>query len=338
MLMSSNRQQHQHQQTQQRWQKLPYNLILVTLLSFCSHLHAFLPHSTLTTKSNVKNLQHSLPRQLFHPAKSTTLSSSALQSTPNQDEGPSDYDPQDLLPSQKQSSVDDDEDDAIIRDELKRELLLLGSISSRGQYATPDEMNIIVDLVTQLEALNPTPDPASQCAGEWDLCLSSTQVFRSSPFFQSIRAIFGDGDNGGNASMAENAFNLHDKATSVGKVGRVRQVIFDNGTLVSEVDLEVGLMGGMPFAMKGTVVTTAAYEIAGPEAWDMAVQTTQVKKSNVPFLDQLLDDYPLEVPVGSIYETLRGGVPVAKLKTFYVDEAMRITRDQDNNFYVFCRA
>jgi hypothetical protein len=266
----------------------------------------------------------------------TNTRSTFLQSTIDDDDGPSDYDPQDILPSQKEVIVDTDEGDEIIRDELKRELLLLGSITNRGQYATSDEKNIIIDIVTQLEALNPTPEPASQCEGEWDLCLTSTQAFRSSPFFQSIRAIFGESTES-DASMAENAFNLHDLATSVGKVARVRQSIQGDGSFISEVDLEVGIMGGLPFAVKGTVITSAVYDITGPALWDLTVKTTQVKKSNVPFLDQLLDDYPVEVPVGDVYETLRGSVPVAKLKTFYVDEAMRITRDQDDNFYVFCR-
>jgi hypothetical protein len=259
----------------------------------------------------------------------------SLQSTVDDDGGVSDYDPQDILPSEKQVTVDTNEEDAIIRDELKRELLLLGSVTNRGQYASSDEKNIIIDIVTQLEALNPTPDPASQCQGEWDLCLTSTQAFRSSPFFQSIRAIFGDSND---SSIAENAFNLHESATSVGKVARVRQSINDDGSFISEVDLEVGIMGGMPFTMKGSVVTSATYGVTGPESWDLTVKSTQVKKSNIPFLDQLLDDYPVEVPVGDVYESLRGSVPVAKLKTFYVDEAMRITRDQDDNFYVFCRS
>ena len=266
----------------------------------------------------------------------TSTTSTTLQSSPD-DVGPSDYDPQDVLPVQKQLTVDTNEDDAIIRDELKRELLLLGSITNRGQHASNEEKNIIIDIVTQLEALNPTPDPASQCTGEWDLCLTSTQAFRSSPFFQSIRAIFGE-SNDGDASMAENAFNLHDKSTSVGKVAKVRQNILDDGSFVSEVDLEVGLIGGIPFVLKGTVITSAAYSVTGPESWDLIVKNTQVKRSNVPFLDQLLDDYPVEVPVDRVYETIRGNVPVAKLKTFYVDEAMRITRDQDDNFYVFCRS
>ena len=288
---------------------------------------------------------------IIHSSLSSSTKSSYLFSTPDYEDGPSDYDPIDIItnnPTQKQLSVDTNENDAIIRDELKRELLLIGSISNRGQYTSIDEKNIVIDLVNQLEALNPTPDPSSECVGDWDLCLCSTQAFRSSPFFQSIRAIFGNDNTGGGAdssntnkggvTMVENVFDLHDKATSVGRVGRVRQSILSDGSFISEVDLEVGLMGGMPFNVKGTVVTTASYQVTGPESWDLIVKSTQVKNSNVPFLDQFLDDYPVEVPVGDIYQSIRGNVPVAKLKTYYVDEAMRITRDQDDNFYVFCRA
>lgn len=63
---------------------------------------------------------------------------------------PSDYDVEDLS-TEKKVSVDIDEDDAIIRDELKRELLLLSSVTNRGQCASQEEENLVVDLVTQLE-------------------------------------------------------------------------------------------------------------------------------------------------------------------------------------------
>ena len=281
------------------------------------------------------------PTTPLRPSKLTTTTphrNLILFSTEENDDAPSDYDASDLLPTEKQVTIDTDPDDAIIRDELKRELLLLASVTNRGEFASKEEKDILVDLVTQLEALNPSADPARQCVGEWDLCLCSTQAFRSSPFFQSIRAIFG---NDSDAMIAENAFNLHDQATSVGKVGKVRQSVKGDEfqmELVSEVDLEVGLMGGFPFVAKGTVVTTASIDITGPETWDTRVQTTQVKGSNLPFLDQFLDDNPVELPVGEIYDKVRGDVPVAKLKTFYVDEGLRITRDVDDNFYVFSRA
>ena len=176
--------------------------------------------------------------------------------------------------------------------------------------------------------------------GEWDLCLSSTQAFRSSPFFQSIRALFGDGED---KSIAENGFSLHALATSTGKVGRVRQTIQpdttknDSLSLTSAVDIEVGIFPSVPAKVKGTVITTATVDVVSSELWEMYVKGTKVIGSNVPLLDQLLDDYPIEVPVGELYQKIRGTVPTANIKTLYVDESMRIARDMDDNFYVFTR-
>jgi hypothetical protein len=255
--------------------------------------------------------------------------SSAVYSTTD-DVGPSDYDSNTLLdPSVKPLSIDLNPEDKLIRDDLKHELLLLSSVSDRGLFLSNEEKDIVVDIITQLEALNPTKDTARECYGEWDLVLASTQAFKSSPFFQAIRVVLDD------KSAADNVFGLHEAATSIGKVGRVKQIIGEDGSFTSEVNLEVGIMPGMPLTVKGTVVTKATFEIIGSEQWDVFIRTTQVKKSNVPILDQLLDQYPFELPVGDIYNRVRGSIPVISLKTFYVDESMRITRDVDDNFYVF---
>ena len=133
-------------------------------------------------------------------------SSQQLRLSMPDDPAPSDYDSDDLG-TEKRVSVDTDEDDAIIRDELKRELILLASVTNRGACASTEENNLVVDLVTQLEALNPTADPALNSQGDWELCYSSTQSFRSSPFFLAIRAFLGDD----NKAVAENAFTIHDR-------------------------------------------------------------------------------------------------------------------------------
>uniref|UniRef100_A0A7S4ADT7 Plastid lipid-associated protein/fibrillin conserved domain-containing protein n=1 Tax=Pseudo-nitzschia australis TaxID=44445 RepID=A0A7S4ADT7_9STRA len=137
------------------------------------------------------------------------------------DGSPSDYDSSDLPSEIKQVAVDEREEDFAIRDALKQELLLLASVTDRGAYCSKDEKDIVIDLVAQLEALNPTKDPAFNCEGEWDLGYSSTQFFRSSPFFQSIRVAVGED----NKDVAENGFALHAQATSGSRVGRVRQII-----------------------------------------------------------------------------------------------------------------
>ena len=135
-----------------------------------------------------------------------------VYSLPDDDSGaPSDYDTDDLSEG-KHVEVDENESDAIIRDELKRELILFASTTNRGQCATLEEQNLVIDLVTQLEALNPTADPALNSQGDWELCYSSTQSFRSSPFFLAIRAFLGDD----NKEVAENAFSIHDMATTGG--------------------------------------------------------------------------------------------------------------------------
>jgi len=259
---------------------------------------------------------------------------SSLFSMPD-DPYPSDYDVDDLEPTQKKVSVDVNEEDATIRDEIKRELILLASVTNRGTCARDEEKNLVIDLVTQLEALNPTADPALNSQGDWELCYSSTQSFRSSPFFQTIRTILGED----NKATADTAFTIHDRATTASRVGKVRQIIDkDNKELVSEYDLSVGLLPGLPVRVKGCVVTTADLTVVAPETWEISVRGTKVNGSNVPFVDQFLDDNAVEIPVGEVYKTLNGNIPTVILKTFYVDEGMRITRDIDENFFVFTRA
>lgn len=252
-----------------------------------------------------------------------------IQST-YEDEAPSDFNTEDLE-GEKHLSIDEKEEDAVIRDALKRELLLLSSITNRGEYATKDDQNVLTDLVAQLEALNPTADPAGNCEGEWDLALSSTPFFQSSPFFQSLRVALGD------QRLAENAFDLHDRVTTPSRIGRVRQTITDTDELISEVDLEVGLPG-LPIRIKGTVVTTAAWNVKSTELAEVQIKGTRVRGSNIPLLNQLLENVQLELPVGALYSQISGSIPVVPCKTFYLDEGMRITRDVDDNFFVFTRA
>lgn len=249
------------------------------------------------------------------------------------DGAPSDYDSEDLLPDIKEVMVDEKVEDGRIRDELKRELLLLSSVTDRGAYATKEESDIATDLVAQLEALNPTADPAAHCEGSWDLCYdSSGQLFRSSPFFQEIRAAVGDD----NKDVAQNFFNLHAAATIGSRIGRVRQIVTSE-RLISEVDLEVGMLPGIPMKAKGTVVTSASLKIVSDKNWDLQVDKTLVRGSNIPIFNQFMDDLQVELPVGEAYKTLQGNVPVFSLTTLYTDEALRISRDGDDMFYVFVR-
>lgn len=263
------------------------------------------------------------PTKSFFTVKKLQANSVSLSFTIDNDESSmvsSEFNASDDVPLR--DTLTAEEGDQLIRDELKRELLLLSSVTSRGDFADAEERAILNDIVTQLEALNPSSNQASECAGEWDLTLTSTQAFRSSPFFQAIRSILND------EISADNAFKMHEQATSMGRIARVRQFIGENGTFVSEADLKVG-------PASGTVVTKANFEIRNTVTWDVEVESTQVKNSNILFLDQILKS--LELPIGLLYQNVRGSVPVSKLIHWYVDETMRIARDVDDNYYVFSR-
>lgn len=225
------------------------------------------------------------------------------------DSAPSDYDYQDLT-GEKTVSIDENEEDVSIRDALKRELLLLSSVTNRGEYCSKDEQNILVDLVAQLEALNPTANPARNCQGEWDLCLSSTQFFRSSPFFQSLRVAIND------KALINNGFDLHDRASTPSRVGRVRQTIDDNNTLTSSLDLQVGIPL-LPLRVEGTVVTIATMKVVSDDLAELQIVKTQVRGSNIPFLNEYLEDPRLDLPMRDLYQTLNGKVPVVPMKTYY---------------------
>jgi hypothetical protein len=113
-----------------------------------------------------------------------------------------------------------------------------------------------------------------------------------------------------NKQIVENGFDLHELATSNSRVGRVRQTITSD-QLVSEIDLEVGVAPGIPLKVKGTVVTSASLKVVSQEKWQLQVENTKVKGSNIPIFNQIMEnDLHLELPVGDFYNTIQGNVPV----------------------------
>jgi len=66
------------------------------------------------------------------------------------DGAPSDYDTDHI--TEKLVSVTYDDNEAI-RDALKRELLMLSSITNRGEFTSSEECDIVINIVMQLEAL-----------------------------------------------------------------------------------------------------------------------------------------------------------------------------------------
>ncbi|CAM9362745.1 unnamed protein product [Scytosiphon promiscuus] len=222
------------------------------------------------------------------------------------------------------------EDNPELRETMKREILSIAATSNRGQVATQEEKDSAMDLIYQLEALNPTPDATNvnTIGGPWELVYTDTQPFRCSPFFMALGEVFGE-----EKGQAETLFSLHRAATSNGEIGRVRQTISE-AMLVSEIDLKVGLLPGLPMALKGTVVTKARLNPISSDSFTVSVESTSVTNNNIlSFLDSAV-----EVPIEQVYSTIRGSVPESKMSTYYLDDDMRISRMSDDHVFVFVRS
>mmetsp|Transcript_22332 Transcript_22332/g.36924 ORF Transcript_22332/g.36924 Transcript_22332/m.36924 type:complete len:295 (+) Transcript_22332:82-966(+) len=242
------------------------------------------------------------------------------------------------FPSDTSSMVEEEpesppesEEDVTYREKLKSEIIALGATTNRGQIASEDEKDIVIDLVYQLESMNPSPKTNIAASyGTWELVYSDVELFRSSPFFMAVRDLFGDDDE-----KASQAFSLHRLATSTSEIGKVKQVLGPS-TLVSEVDLKVGTIPSLPFAITGTVVSDAEVTANGDQSLQVTVGKTKVSNSNIlKFLN--LEDMGAAVPVKDVFERLRGSVPTVPLNTYYLDDTMRISRTQDEHFFVYIR-
>lgn len=217
-----------------------------------------------------------------------------------------------------------------LRETIKKELFVIAASTNRGVLANQEEKDAVMDLVYQLEAMNPTPvtTDLSLARGTWELVFSDVQLFRGSPFFMSIGELMTE-----DKSRAESAFALHRMATSNSEIGRVRQMISDT-ELVSEIDLKVGLLAGLPYALEGTVVSKAKLEVMSNDSFSLTATGTTVKKSNLlPFLDG--SNF---LPVDQVFSALnQGSTPAVKLSTFYLDDDLRISRDSYEHVYVYTR-
>jgi len=121
--------------------------------------------------------------------------------------------------------------------QLKAKLFEYAATTSRGQLQTPSESESILEIINELEALNPVfsaPPERFSIMGTWQLVYTDCQLFQSSPFFMALRELFGS-----NSDEAKRIFGLHRAAASTGEIGTVKQIISKN-ELISKVDLRVG--------------------------------------------------------------------------------------------------
>ena len=245
--------------------------------------------------------------------------------------------------------------------ELLTSILKVAAATGRGEYGTPAQKATALDWITQLEQLNPTVAPTSatqqdKLHGRWELVYSSTQLFRSSPFFMAGRAVCTTPDQ---ADQYDWFCDMHRKALAISNIGTVRQIInTELQTLTSEFEVRVGAIpflndvfpfakysGGLPVTIEGAIVSTA--DIISTEdghGWELLMDTVQIKGSNIPGLRTLLDRDGSQLnsrALGALLETNVDGYtnPTPIFTTTYVsrDGTIRINRDQDGNVFVYSK-
>jgi hypothetical protein len=132
-------------------------------------------------------------------------------------------------------------------------LLQIASTTGRGEFASEDQKQHAMNLITALEASNPTPEPTNSklIEGCWELVWSDTQLFRSSPFFMAGRAVCSSEEQ---AQQYDWFCDMHRGALAISTIGAVRQVI-SSTRMVSEFEVKAGAVPFLndftPFAYSG---------------------------------------------------------------------------------------
>jgi hypothetical protein len=234
-------------------------------------------------------------------------------------------------------------------DAKKTELLTLGVATARGEAASEAEKIDARRAVEFLETQRPVYEISDACLGTWELVMTNTQLFRSSPFFMAGRAVCKDGEE---ADRYNWFCDMHRAALAISNIQRVRQVVSPT-KIVSEFEVSAGAVpfvgeyfnvkysGGLPFSITGAIVSTADIESTDGPAWRLFMDTVEVKGSNIPGLRQVLDS-GVKLESRALGELLEENVdgysnPKPEFRVTYVDDNLRISRDQDDNWFVYAR-
>lgn len=244
------------------------------------------------------------------------------------------------------------------RDLILAKLLAISAATDRGQLANTDEKQQISSLIQQIEALTPSATTPtlqdSMMSGTWELVYSNTQLFRSSPFFMAGRAVCQTPEE---AQQYDWFCDMHRAALAISTIGKVRQVV-DTSTskLVSEFEVKVGSIpflndytpfsysGGLPGTIDGAIVSTADITpTTNGKGWEIYMDTVEIKGSNIPLLRQLLDMPNVKLQSRSLASVLENTIsdyetPRPIFSTTYLDNDLRISRDQDGKVFVYTKS
>jgi len=243
-------------------------------------------------------------------------------------------------------------------------LQTLGAITGRGEHASQEQHEAAKTVIQAMEGENSRSNSVDstqeRLQGRWELVYSSTLPFRSSPFFMAGRAVCQTEQQ---AAQYDWFCQMHRKALAVSTITGVRQIITQDNKLVSEFEVEAGAIpflsdltpfkysGGMPVTITGAIVSTAdLMPIASSSdvtAWELYMDTVEIKGSNIPGLRQVLDMDAVQLESRSmsdfLEENLPEGVgyktpkPVFRTTWLSDDSKFRVCRDMDDNIFVYCK-
>jgi hypothetical protein len=231
-------------------------------------------------------------------------------------------------------------------------LLRIAASTDRGQYASIDQKEQASQLLSELESIyqaQPSDEVISpELTGTWSLLYSNTQLFRSSPFFLAGRSTCKTPDE---VKQFEWFCNMHRTALAISTIGEVRQVITKDGRMVNEFEVKAGAVpflsdltpfrysGGLPVTIDGAIVSSADITENSGE-WEIFMDTVEIKGSTIPGLRSLLDMENSKLKSRDLSKILEDNidayeVPRPVLRTTFVDEHMRVARDEDGNVFVY---
>ena len=327
----------------------------LTLLALPAVASAFVvPHNNLQqqTASVLKNA-------LVVATTNSKQSSWSLRMSDesSDDDGPSDvnddnYEEESLTTSVQDAGQEEEKVENIDKYTMQK-LLEIGARTGRGEFASSEEKQSALELIEALEYQNPSSRAVmweEKIYGRWELVYCSTELFRSSPFFMAGRAVCETDEQ---AKQYNWFCEMHRKALSISTIGAVRQIVSPN-RLISEFEVKAGAIpfsrkftpfsysGGLPVTIEGAIVSSADISATDDgDAWEISMDTVEIKGSNLPGMRQLLDSgFKLESrQVGNLLESNLPNYsnPKPILETTYLDDRVRISRDQDNNVFVFSK-
>ncbi|CAN0442739.1 unnamed protein product [Ectocarpus sp. 12 AP-2014] len=214
---------------------------------------------------------------------------------------------------------------------IKNSLLQVAAMTERGQLATEaqqNDMDLLLERLEELKAeelLEPYKD--ENMVGTWTLVYSSSQAFRSSPFFATFQALIGK------QGVAERIFSFTDAFPNA-KIGQARQIVNEDCTeLLSRVEMSV-----WPHSRWISGVVETRSKIVNDDIGDrleVIVDDTRVSDSILGKISPRLEE--VRVPVDQLSERLFDRIPRITLDTVFLDQDLRVSRLPDRTFLIYVK-